>query len=109
MIKFGNIAKRFITTFDNLHYTGSIINNGTFIEAGPILLANTGVYYLNEIATLKSGQSDKILKELEKGKIFIEKSSSSINYPINCAVWCYWSLFNKNRKKDMKELSTYLE
>lgn len=99
----GQFADRFITSLNNID--GSSVKRDGVIEAGQMLMAKGGVFYIGDWAGLQPNLVTKLLREIETGRVTTEKVQQSL--PLECAVWTYWSCSMKV-KKDVKSINQFM-
>ncbi|CAO1394616.1 unnamed protein product [Diamesa serratosioi] len=99
----GKLAERFLTSVST--FNGALINK-TVTEAGPLLMAKNGVFYVGDWARLPTKNVTSLLRDIETGKVIIDKSQQ-MPYSLDCAVWSYWGC-NTVPKKDLTTLNQFM-
>lgn len=98
MINIGQLADRFIgPTFDIKPPSNAGDKTHTWIEADPIIMAKSGVYYVGDWSILKAARADKLFKIVECSRIPIDKTTYV--YPLETAIWGHWRSFKNNAKE----------
>lgn len=100
----GAFADRFITTL--LNFDGSSVTRQGVIEAGPLLMARHGVFYIGDWSGLSPKVITKLLREIETGQVTTEKVQQSL--PLDCSTWTYWC-GSKNMKKDSTVIDQFIK
>ncbi|CAO1412538.1 unnamed protein product [Diamesa hyperborea] len=98
----GNLADRFITSVST--FNGASINKSV-TEAGPLLMAKNGVFYVGDWSRLPPKSVASLLRDIETGRVIIDKSQQK-PYSLDCAVWSYWDS-STIPKKDMTALNQF--
>lgn len=104
MNSIGQFADRFVTSLMN--FEGSTVDSTGTIEAGPLLLAKSGVLFLGDWARLPQKSVMKLLREIENGLVTTEKVQQTS--PLECAVWTFWSCSTKI-KKDVESINQFMK
>jgi DNA replicative helicase MCM subunit Mcm2 (Cdc46/Mcm family) len=97
----GSLANRFLRGFES----GVSINKKSVVEAGPLLLAKSGVCFLDDWSGLKNLKCARLIREVETGRVMVEKTFQT--FPVECAVWTYWSV-NGSMKKDLMTMNQFI-
>ena len=85
-------------------FNGASINK-SLTEAGPLLMAKNGVFYVGDWSRLPPKSVNSLLRDIETGKVIIDKSQQK-PYTLDCAVWSYWDCCTVP-KKDVTTLNQF--
>lgn len=103
-IAFNNLH-RYMSVFDT-NQINAEISKDEFVYAGPMLLAKNGIFFPGEWSCLKPTVQNKIIKNIESGKVQVE--GTTFSHPLECAVWTTW-MISMSKLKDAKMMKTVLK
>lgn len=90
----GRFADRFVTSLSS--FDGSSVSASGTIEAGPLLMAKDGVFFVGDWSGLQPKTVAKLLRQIETGQVVTERVQQAD--PLQCAIWTYWTSSAKVRK-----------
>ncbi|XP_017067362.1 uncharacterized protein LOC108105357 [Drosophila eugracilis] len=98
MNKVGQLAPRFVGPHDyGLQPTfNALPTRFNWVVAGPLLMAQQGVYYAGDWIRLSKEQSCQLEKCIENGAVPIPQLQ--IDQPLEAAVWTHWQPENSNNQ-----------
>lgn len=94
---------RFLTSVST--FNGASVNKSV-TEAGPLLMAKNGVFYVGDWSRLPIKNVTSLLRDIETGRVIIDKSQQK-PHSLDCAVWSYWCC-NTAPKKDLTTLNQFM-
>lgn len=98
----GKYARSFLNSLND--FGGSKVGSNGVIEGGQLLMAKHGIFYIGDWSGLSSAEVLKLLREVETGKVTMEKIQQSVT--LDCAIWTYWSC-SKKVKKDTDSIEQF--